>query len=181
MPAFGSWRYLPMKITTQRLQLEQTKVNDADFILQLVNTPDWLMNIGDRNVHSVRDAEDYIRSRMLPQYERLGYGNFTVRELATGNPVGTCGLYDREGLEGIDLGFAFLPQYHRRGYGFESATALMTNAHQHWGMQNMKAITLETNTASRKLLEKLGFRLTGPVVLEGDPEELLLYSWTTEE
>ncbi len=155
-------------------------MEDAAFILELVNTPDWIRFIGDRNVHTIEEAAQYIRVRMLPQFERLGYGNFTVREKSTGNPVGTCGIYDREGLEGCDLGFALLPQYYRKGYGFESAQALMHYASENWSVNNLKAITLEVNIPSRMLLEKLGFTLVGPIQLANDPEELLLYTKQSE-
>ncbi|HAH25695.1 MAG TPA: GNAT family N-acetyltransferase, partial [Prolixibacteraceae bacterium] len=59
---------------------------------------------------------------------RLGYGNFTVTRKSDRVKIGICGLFDREGLEGIDIGFAFLPEYERKGYAFESADKLKDKA-----------------------------------------------------
>ena len=96
-------------IATERLVLKPTTLEDAAFILELLNSPKWLKFIGDRNVKSIAEAEAYIKERMLPQFERLGFTNNVVIRKADGKKIGACGLYDRDGLEGIDIGFAFLP------------------------------------------------------------------------
>jgi len=38
--------------------------------------------------------------------------------------LGVCGLYDRAGIEGIDIGFALLPAYKNKGYAFELANEI---------------------------------------------------------
>ena len=63
---------------TDRLLLRPTLVEDAEFILRLMNTPKWLKYIGDRQVRSVPDAEKYIKTKMQPQLDRLGFSNYTV-------------------------------------------------------------------------------------------------------
>ena len=85
---------------TERLILRPTGVEDAALILKLLNMPKWLRFIGDRNVNTLEEAQLYIESRMLPQLGRLGYGNYTLVKKSDGTRLGTCGLYDREGLEG---------------------------------------------------------------------------------
>ena len=45
---------------TERLMLKPTSIDDAAFVLAVMNTPKWIKNIGDRKVHSVEDAEQYI-------------------------------------------------------------------------------------------------------------------------
>src|SRR5690606_16395207 len=96
---------------TERLILQPTSEDDAAFIYKLVNSPKWLANIGDRNVKSVAEAKTYIKDRITPQLEKLGYGNYTLIRKVDNIKIGSCGLYDREGLEGIDIGFALLPDY----------------------------------------------------------------------
>lgn len=112
---------------------------------------------------------------MLPQLKRLGYSVYTLIKKQDNVKVGTCGLYDREGLEGIDIGFAFLPEYERKGYAFESARKLINVAFNEFGIKEINAITIEENISSKKLLEKLGFKLNGTTKLPDDEEELLLY------
>jgi len=162
---------------TERLRLRATSAEDASFLLELLNSPKWIQNIGDRNVKSIEEAEMYIKERMTPQLERLGYSNYTVIRKLDGAKMGTCGLYDRDGLDGIDIGFAFLPEYEKQGYAHEASTKLMDFAVQEMKMPMIQGITLEENIASRKLLEKLGFSLKGTTRIPNDDEELLLYQF----
>jgi len=160
---------------TERLLLKATSDEDAAFILQLLNSPKWIKNIGDRNVHSVAEAKSYIKEKMEPQLLRLGFSNYTVIRKSDHAKMGTCGLYDREGLEGIDIGFAFLPEYEKMGYAFEASSRLMTFA-----LELIQGITIEENMASRKLLEKLGFKFSGTTRIPNDPVELYLYKYFSE-
>ncbi|MDZ7612933.1 MAG: GNAT family N-acetyltransferase [Flavobacteriaceae bacterium] len=82
---------------TSRLILRPTTEEDAEFVNELLNTPKWLEHIGDRNVHSVEDAIQYIKSRISPQLERLGFSNYTLIRKSDGVKIGSCGLYDRRG------------------------------------------------------------------------------------
>ncbi len=164
-----------LTLETERLNLKPTTVEDADFILRLMNTPKWLENIGDRNVKTIGDARNYIIAKMYPQLERLGFSNYTVIRKADGTKMGTCGLYDREGLEGVDIGFAFLPEYEGQGYAYESAQKVLETGLEHFGITRVSAITLETNLPSRKLIEKLGLTFSKMFRLPDDPEELMLF------
>jgi RimJ/RimL family protein N-acetyltransferase len=163
---------------TERLTLRPTAQEDAAFILELINSPKWVQNIGDRQVHTLADAEQYIAEKVTPQLERLGFGNYTLIRKADGKKLGTCGLYDREGMEGVDIGFALLAAYERKGYAYEAAEKLMAVAEKEWQLPLVQGITLEVNTASRRLLEKLGLTFVEHVYLPNDPEELLLYRRT---
>ena len=144
---------------TERLRLKPTSEEDAAFIVALVNTPKWLKYIGDRNIRSVEDAEAYIKAKMLPQLKRLGFANYTVTRKSDNTKMGTCGLYDREGLDGIDIGFAFLPEHEQKGYAFEAANKLKDVAFEEFGITEVSAITTRDTLSSQKLLKKLGLKL----------------------
>ncbi len=80
---------------TTRLLLRPTDERDAAFIRDLLNTPKWLEFIGDRKVRTEEQARLYIRSRILPQLERLGFAHYTLLRKADGKAVGACGLSRR--------------------------------------------------------------------------------------
>ena len=160
---------------TDRLILKPTLDEDAEFIFELLNSPNWLKYIGNRNVTSIEKAREYIKFKMLPQLERLGFGNYTVVRKSDQAKIGICGLYNRDGLEGLDIGFAFLSEYEGKGYAFESANKLKQVAFDEFGITEIVAITTQDNVSSQRLLEKLGMRLTGTTKIPEDDEELLLY------
>jgi RimJ/RimL family protein N-acetyltransferase len=160
---------------TERLVLHPTTVEDAGFILELLNTPKWLVYIGDRNVHTEEDAKQYIKNKISPQLEKLGFSNYTLIRKADGVKIGSCGLYDREGLEGIDIGFALLPAFEGLGYGFESASKVLEIGKNEFNIDRFSAITTQNNLASQRLIEKLGLRYIQTIRIPNDEEELLLY------
>ena len=160
---------------TERLIIRPTNIEDAAFIFELMNSPKWLKNIGQRNLNSIDDAKNYINQKMIPQLEKLGYTNNTVIRKSDQVKIGTCGLYSREGLEGVDIGFAFLPQYEKMGYAFEAANKLMQIAFPEFGIKKINAITIKENIASQKLIEKLGLTFQKVIKLPNDPEDLMLY------
>ena len=168
---------------TLRLFIRPTGEEDSLFIFELLNTPKWLKFIGDRNVGSVEEAREYIRVKMIPQLEKLGFSNYTVIRKEDDIKLGTCGLYDRPGIEGIDIGFAFLPGHENKGYAFEACNELMRAAKENFSLTQINAITAKDNFSSQKLLEKLGLVFTKTICLPGEEEEVLFYekSLNTEE
>lgn len=162
-------------IETERLTLRLTNLEDAEFIYELLNMPKWIQYIGDRNVHSIKDAENYIKERMLPQVERLGYGNYTVIRKSDNVKVGCCGLYDRDGLEGVDIGFSFLPKYEGYGYASEASFDLKEKAFTEFGVTKILAITTKENYSLQKLIKKLGLEFIKMTTIPNDNEELMLF------
>ncbi len=164
-----------LEFETERLRLLPLTKADAPHLLELMNTPKWLKNIGDRNVHSIADAETYIKEKITPQFDRLGFGNYKVIRKADGQFLGNCGLYDRPGLEGVDIGFAFLPDFEKKGYAYEASVKMRDAGFNRFGIKTISAITLPSNLASQKLLEKLGLVFIKMIRLPHDEEELMFY------
>ena len=164
-----------MRLETSRLSLRRLSADDAGFILRLLNEPSFLRYVGDKGVRTRDDAARYIETGPLESYRRLGFGLFVVELRATGEPIGICGLLKREALADPDLGFAFGPAFQRKGYAFESASAIVAEARSFWGLERIVAITTEDNDASVQLLGKLGFTFEGMVRLSESGPPLRLF------
>jgi ribosomal-protein-alanine N-acetyltransferase len=166
---------------TERLILKPTTKEDAEFIINLFNTPKWIEFIGARNVSTIKDAEAYIETKMTSQMEKLGFGNYTLIRKFDGEKIGSCGLYDREGLDGIDIGFALLPKYEKKGYAFEGVNKLKEVAISDFKLKEISGITSKKNTASQNLLMKIGLKFERNILLPNETEEILLYKLNLEE
>ncbi|MBC8035466.1 MAG: GNAT family N-acetyltransferase [Chitinophagaceae bacterium] len=141
-------------IKTARLRLEYLAPQDRTFMLELMNTPGWLAFIGDRNIHTLEAAEQYIEK--IRSNPGMWYW---VAKLNNGEtPIGIITLIKRHYLEYHDIGFAFLPQYSGQGYGFEAADAVLKIVLQNPAHPRVLATTIPGNVNSIKLLEKLGLR-----------------------
>lgn len=164
----------PALLRTARLQLLPLTLDDAPFILNLVNQPSWLRFIGDKNVRDLEGAQRYLREGAFALYERHGFGPMRVT-LGDGKPIGMCGLFRRDALPEPDLGFAFLPDYWGAGYAREAAAAVLGHARSVVGLPRVLAITSPDNHASGRLLEHVGFRFRAPMRLPNG-DEVRLYA-----
>ena len=143
-------------LETERLIIKELLLEDAPFILELLNTPSWLEFIGDRKVNSLEDAEKYLSSGPISSYKEKGYGLWLVTLKKGNTSIGMCGLLKRDNLVDVDIGFALLPEHEGYGYGFEMASATLSYSRKILRIDKVVAITDENNKASIKLLNKLG-------------------------
>jgi RimJ/RimL family protein N-acetyltransferase len=166
------------RIETARLVIRPFTIDDAAFVLELVNDPAWIQHIGDRGVRSLADAREYLSKGPLASYARNGFGFNLVQLKSTGEPIGGCGLIKREMLNDVDLGFAFLSRFRGLGYAEEAARAMLENAQQVLGFDRIVAVVAPANTRSIALLQKLGFTYESSIHLTpDDPEEISLFVW----
>lgn len=163
-------------IETARLRLRRLADGDAAFMLELLNDPAFIRNIGDRGVRSECDAVRYLRDGPISSYARYGYGLYLVELRGTGEPAGICGLVRRDYLEDADLGFAFLPKFRRQGYALESASAVKAHALGALALPRLLAITSPDNEDSIRVLEKIGLRFDRMLRPPGDGGEVRLFT-----
>lgn len=143
-------------LETERLILRQFTLDDAAFILELLNTPTWLRFIGDRGVHSIEDAENYLRNGSLKSYAENGFGFYAVIDKESEKAIGMCGLIKRDNLPDIDIGFAFLPHLLSKGFGYEIASATLDYALNTLKLKRVIAIVNPENEKSIGLIKKIG-------------------------
>ena len=161
-------------LETERLILRQFSLDDAEFILSLLNEPSFIQNIGDRGVWNLEDARSYISRVPIASYEQNGFGLYLVELKESDEPIGMCGLIKRAELEDVDIGYAFLPKYWSKGYAVESAMAVKEYAREVIGLKRLVAITDPENHGSIRVLEKIGLKFEKMVRLSEDDIELKL-------
>lgn len=164
------------ELNTQRLLLREFSLSDAEFILEHLNDPSFLHFIGDKGVRTIDDARNYLTNGPIASYQRHGFGLYLVELKESATPIGMCGLLKRDSLEYVDLGFAFMPDYRRQGFGFESASAVLSYARKDLKLGHILAITNPDNAGSISLLEKLGFKFKRTMRLSEDESEVKLFS-----
>ena len=164
-----------MILASERLYIRELTLKDAPFFYELVNDPDWIRFIGDRNVQTIADAEDYLENRIFKSYATSGFGFYAVVLKSTNEVVGISGFVKRDELEHVDVGFAFLPRGRGQGYAFESTQALMEHGLQTLKFQKVLAIANNDNERSHNLLKKLGFQFENHVQLYDEEAKISLF------
>ena len=156
---------------SERLIIRHFELSDAEFIIQLLNDPLFVLYIGDRNVRTIDDAEDYL-TRITQSYAQYGFGLSMVMLKDTQTPIGMCGILKRDELELPDLGYALLTEYNGKGYATEACNAVLKDGLENHDVREVLAVTLPNNLASNQLLLKLGFTHQGTQLLYGDDNNL---------
>jgi RimJ/RimL family protein N-acetyltransferase len=163
------------KIETNRLVIEEINLDDAQFIYDLMNTKGWLRFIGNRNINSITEAQNYISNKFIWAYNNWGYGPYKVSLKNQKISIGICTLVKRNYLENLDIGFAVLPEFEGKGYMYESTKAMLDYALKELKQEKVFAFTEIDNKRSISLLKKLGLKDNGFIVPEGEEEELSLF------
>lgn len=155
---------------TQRLDLQELTAIDYEFILELVNSPEWLKFISDGNTKTGEQVTEYIQKII----DNPNYTYWVVRLLEGQVPIGVITFMKRDYLEYCDIGFAFLSQFAKMGYAFEATAAVLDEICTNTADSHILAVTIPENVNSIRLLEKLGFSYNRELIR--DAEKLLLYS-----
>ena len=124
----------------------------------------------------LEDARAYILRVAISSYEKNGFGLYLVELKDSGQSIGMCGLIRRDGLEDVDIGYAFLPRFWLKGYAVEAAAAVKDYARDTLGLKRLVAITDPANQGSIRVLEKIGLKYEKMVRLSADDIELKLFA-----
>jgi RimJ/RimL family protein N-acetyltransferase len=128
-----------------------------------------------------RDGEvDRILEHDLRHWEVHGFGPWALHLREGGEFVGRAGLvWTRvEGSKLVELPWAVLPEFQRRGIATEAGRAALGVA-LGLGLGPLASLTLPDNLASRAVMEKLGFRYERDVQHAGLPHVLYSFDGST--
>jgi RimJ/RimL family protein N-acetyltransferase len=164
-------------LTTPRLTIRELLSTDAAFLLELLNEPDFIRYIADRQVRTIEQAELYLQDGPQSSYRQHGFGLWLVERQADGVALGVCGLLQREYLNMPDLGYAMLARYSGQGYASEAALAVLRFAHQQLGYQQLCAIVSPDNAASLHILQQLGMQPCGELSIPATGKTVCYLQW----
>ena len=163
------------RLETERLIIRELMESDAAFILQLLNEPSFIYYIGDKGVRTLEDARQYILTGPVASYAKNGFGLYLVTLKDASTPIGMCGLIKRDELPDPDIGFAYLPDYWSKGFGFEAASSVLKYGAEILKLKRILAITSPDNEASGKLLMRIGLKYERMYSMSDDRPEVKLF------
>jgi ribosomal-protein-alanine N-acetyltransferase len=158
-------------LRTDRLLLERMRPEDADDMIAMQQDDRFVEAFGHRS------TPEHVRgfvSRSVELWERLGYGLWTVRDQETGAFVGRGGIQpvSIDGVEEVELGYAFLPEWWGRGLATEMSRTALEVGFERLELPDIVAFTMPTNLRSRHVMEKLRFTFERQFVWVGKPHVL---------
>lgn len=166
-----------IRLRTERLLLREFREGDFDAYARICADPEAMRYLG--------GGEPLTRSQawrsmamILGHWQLRGYGLWAVEEVASGECIGRIGLFNPEGWPGLEVGWLVAREHQGRGVATEGGRAALAHARDVLGAKRVISLIRPANAPSIRVAEKLGARLDGPVVLDG--QESLVYAYDLE-
>jgi RimJ/RimL family protein N-acetyltransferase len=148
-------------LTTARLDLRPPAADDLPWILGQMNTPAVMRNLG--GVRTADKVEDGLEAD-IAAFAGGGYRRWTVWLRGENHRIGRCGLFRvkteaaPDGLRGQhEIGWTLAEAFWGKGYASEAACAVLDFGFGTLSHSVIHAQTSESNAASTRLIERLGF------------------------
>jgi ribosomal-protein-alanine N-acetyltransferase len=141
-------------IETERLVLRRFTAGDLDKLVELRADPQVMRYIGDQSREKVEQRLQYY----ISHYEPHGFGMWAVIDKRTGAMIGWCGLIFLDETPEVEVGYGVARDYWGRGLMTEAARACLRYGFEHAALKRIVAVAMPENTASRRIMEKLGMR-----------------------
>lgn len=155
-------------IETERLVLRTFTVEDAPLIYELNSDPEVIRYTGDP-MKDLHHAQQVLEQVILPQYALYNHGRWAVHIKTEMVFIGWCGLKARPERNEIDLGYRFMKNSWGKGYATEAAYACLKYGFEGLGLKRIVGRAMPENTASLRVLEKLGMQYIGEELVDDHP------------
>ena len=146
--------------TTDRLAVRTLEPTDLDAFHAITGDVE-LMRFVDAGVPLTREQTAYWIDKTRENFARDGYTTFAVVDRESRRMIGYAGLIHRPGTEQIEITYVLEKAAWGRGLATELARGLVDYGFRERGLRRIEATIDPDNRASRRVVEKLGFRLEG--------------------
>lgn len=167
---------------TDRLLLRRFEPSDVENLVALYTDPK-VMRYLDNEAWDRARIEAEILPRFLTEYQRYTLYGYFAAETADGSFVGRIALHpvimdpqpnglwlhaETDETEAVSIGYRLCSPHWGHGYATEAAAAVVRLAFDQYGVSRAVATTMAVNLASRRVLERVGFRHTRTIHLDWD-------------
>ncbi|MDT0439162.1 GNAT family N-acetyltransferase [Streptomyces sp. NPDC005840] len=168
-----------MLLETPRLVVRRFRPDDAPALSAYRSDPAVARYQGWTAPVTLDAAASLVAEFAAGDPDRPGWFQYAVEEKADGRLIGDVGVRLHENLMQADLGFTLDPRRQGSGYASEAVRAVLGDLFDRRGLRRVSAECDARNTASARLLERVGFAAEGrrPAFtwLKGEWTDDLLY------
>ncbi|HLA95548.1 MAG TPA: GNAT family N-acetyltransferase [Pyrinomonadaceae bacterium] len=144
-------------IETERLLFRKFVDDDLDLLIEQRSDPDVSKYLGGTTLQNSEALARRIKFYM-ECYEKFGFGMCAMIEKESGKMIGSAGIQPLENTGEIEVGYSIIKDRWGLGIGTESARGWLDFGFNKAGLERIVAVAHTENTASRRIMEKLGMR-----------------------
>ncbi len=149
-----------MRLETERLVLRSVVPSDASNLHLLYSDPEVMRFLPPGPPVTLEQAQQRVERRMKMEAE-LGYAPFIILKKDSGEFIGSGGVQPVKDTTDVEIAYHFLPSAWGKGYATEAAVAILDFGFRTVGLREIVAVAYPDNTASWRVLEKIGMRDVG--------------------
>lgn len=162
-------------ISTEKLLLKPVELSDLQNLHNLRTNPQVAKYIGRDINKSPEETRQFIEMVKKNKFY------FTIKTIDQNEFVGTITLWNIDrSKKYAELGYELLPQFQGKGLMSEAVEALLKYAFDEMGIEAIEAYTHRENVASKKLLERRGFKLVADKI-DADNLDNIIYGINKNE
>ena len=144
-------------IETARLRLRIPHIKDTAALHSLWHDPEVTKYIPIILYNTEEEIRDFL-TRVKQRWGERGFGMLTVTAKENDEMIGYCGLqYLNDGTE-VEVYYGFSRDSWDQGFATEAAKAVLRFGFEEVGLEAIAGVTQPGNTASQKVLEKIGLK-----------------------
>lgn len=161
-------------VRTSRMTLERLQLEHGDELCRLLLDPAVVRTTWPFPDPPTREDILHRNVEKVEHWDRNGFGLWLARDRFTGEMVGRGGLQYTyaPGLNAVELAWAIVPERWGEGLATELAQAALDAAFGPMDLLDVIALTMPDNIASRRVMEKTGFRYEADIEQAGVPHVL---------
>lgn len=146
---------------TDRLTLRRLGAADVDDMFDYAKRRDVTEHLRWYPHQSKKYTSDYLRY-ISARYKLGDFYDWAVVEKESGKMIGTCGFTSFDlPHDSAEIGYVLNPEFHGKGYATEAATRVLEFGFSELSLHRIEARFMKENTASLRVMEKLGMTLEG--------------------
>lgn len=154
------------RLRTPRLLLRPVEYADGDFLEAHWNHPQVRRHLWDDEAVA-RETVEGVTRHSDEHFSTLGYGLWVLCIPDEPSPVGVCGLRPVEGTQLVEVLYSLEPAHWGRGLATEAAGAVLAHGFSTLGLDRIVGGADEPNTASLRVLLRLGMRFSERLSVAG--------------
>jgi ribosomal-protein-alanine N-acetyltransferase len=147
-------------VETERLRLSAFAPEHFDEFARMRADPEVMRYIGTGAGRTRAESAEWL-ARNVERWRQHNFGAWAVEEKNSRALLGWCGLALLDQSIEVEVGYGFARGGWGRGYATEAARAAVRYGFEQRGLDRIAAVAYVENTASRRVMEKLGMRYGG--------------------
>lgn len=148
-------------LDTSRLLLRPLDADDLDFVFRHFSDPEVNRYLLDEEPLATREQAQAIIDFYLAPGPK-SYNRWLIVRKLDQSPIGTCGFHRwQQAHRRAEIGFDLAPSAWKQGVMTEALNAVLPYGFEHMQLNRIEALAYPDNSASIRLLERLGFQKEG--------------------